>query len=206
MWIRTLIVAFGLALGIGLCAYVARQFTKIGGKGAVGTAFRWGLFPLAVFLLTFPLLAMHGLLRAIEGMTILILDLSTLLFFIGLVIGLWKESLRYKGPFVMDRTIALNRPVKKVFSVLLVIGLLALAPFLISYAATLILEDLTDLSISSPALEPAVRSFFDFYFPVGIGAAILSAVSATFSLAWDWTLGGVIESILTRITRARFGG
>lgn len=60
MWIRTLIVAFGLALGIGLCAYVARQFTKIGGKGAVGTAFRWGLFPLAVFLLTFPLLAMHG--------------------------------------------------------------------------------------------------------------------------------------------------
>ena len=53
MWIRTLIVAFGLALGIGLCAYVARQFTKIGGKGAVGTAFRWGLFPLAVFLLTF---------------------------------------------------------------------------------------------------------------------------------------------------------
>ena len=57
----------------------------------------------------------------------------------------------------MDRTIALNRPVKKVFSVLLVIGLLALAPFLISYAATLILEDLTDLSISSPALEPAVR-------------------------------------------------
>ena len=203
MWIRTLIVAFGLALGIGLCAYVARQFTKIGGKGAVGTAFRWGLFPLAVFLLTFPLLAMHGLLRAIEGMTILILDLSTLLFFIGLVIGLWKESLRYKGPFVMDRTIALNRPVKKVFSVLLVIGLLALAPFLISYAATLILEDLTDLSISSPALEPAVRSFFDFYFPVGIGAAILSAVSAAFSLAWDWTLG---ESILTRITRARFGG
>lgn len=155
-----------------------------------GTAFRWGLFPLAVFLLTFPLLAMHGLLRAIEGMTILILDLSTLLFFIGLVIGLWKESLRYKGPFVMDRTIALNRPVKKVFSVLLVIGLLALAPFLISYAATLILEDLTDLSISSPALEPAVRSFFDFYFPVGIGAAILSAVSAAFSLAWDWTLGG----------------
>ena len=158
MWIRTLIVAFGLALGIGLCAYVARQFTKIGGKGAVGTAFRWGLFPLAVFLLTFPLLAMHGLLRAIEGMTILILDLSTLLFFIGLVIGLWKESLRYKGPFVMDRTIALNRPVKKVFSVLLVIGLLALAPFLISYAATLILKDLTDLSISSPALEPAVQS------------------------------------------------
>ena len=187
MWIRTLIVAFGLALGIGLCAYVARQFTKIGGKGAVGTAFRWGLFPLAVFLLTFPLL-------------------GALLFLIGLVIGLWKESLRYKGPFVMDRTIALNRPVKKVFSVLLVIGLLALAPFLISYAATLILEDLTDLSISSPALEPAVRSFFDFYFPVGIGAAILSAVSAAFSLAWDWTLGGVIESILTRITRARFGG
>ena len=158
MWIRTLIVAFGLALGIGLCAYVARQFTKIGGKGAVGTAFRWGLFPLAVFLLTFPLLAMHGLLRAIEGMTILILDLSTLLFFIGLVIGLWKESLRYKGPFVMDRTIALNRPVKKVFSVLLVIGLLALAPFLISYAATLILEDLTDLSrISASALRRLSR-------------------------------------------------
>ena len=106
----------------------------------------------------------------------------------------------------MDRTIALNRPVKKIFLVLLVIGLLALAPFLISYAATLILEDLTDLSISSPALEPAVRSFFDLYFPVGIGAAILSAVSAAFSLAWDWTLGGVIESILTRITRTRFGG
>ncbi len=200
MWIRALVVVFGITLGVGLCAFVAKQISEIGGRGALGSAFRWGLLPAAVFIAVLPLLAMHGLLRAIAGTFILIANLSLLLFTAGLVIGLWKES-RKKGPFVMDRTIALNRPVKKIFSVLLLISIAVCTPYLAAWSGQLILRDLTDFSLSFPGAEPAVKAFLDVYRPAGICGIAAGAASLSLSLFYDWTLGGIIESALTRAAK-----
>ncbi|MCG5031308.1 hypothetical protein MAF45_07625 [Mesosutterella sp. OilRF-GAM-744-9] len=203
MWVRTLIVAFGLAMGIGLCAYVARRLMRLGGRGAAGTALRWGLFPLALFLVAAPLLAMHGLLRAIAGMTLLVAGLCAICFLVGLVIGLWKESLRNAGPYVLDPTIALNRPPKKFFAALLVVSLAGFAPWLFSYSVSLILLDLTDLSLNSPKLVAVFEDFSAKVAPAGAVSLAAAAVSGLMSLGYDWTLGAVIERILTAREKRR---
>lgn len=203
MWMRTLIVAFGIALGVGLCAYIARRISGLGGRGAAGTALRWGLFPLAVFLAASPLLAMHGLLRALAGMSILMTDICAIFFLTGLLIGLWKEAAAYDGPFVMDPTIALNRPVKKIFSLVMLAALVLLLPWAFSRGAVLVLEDLTDVAMNFPELLPGFESFCASYAPAGIAAALAAFVSLTLSLAYDWTVGALIEAALTAFAKRR---
>lgn len=203
MWIRTLIVAFGIALGVGLCAYVARCIARIGGRGALGTAFRWGLFPLAALLLALPLLAMHGLLRAMAGLAILLGVLCSIFFLGGLVIGLWKEAARYEGPFVMDRTIALNRPVKRLFSVLMLAGLALLLPWAAACSALFVLEDLENIAVNCPGLQQALVAFCHDGAPAGLAGLALSAASGLLSLGYDWTLGALVESLLTAIAKRR---
>lgn len=201
MWVRVLVILFCLALGAGLCFLVGRKIVSIGGSGAVGSAFRTGLIPVAVFLLLLPVLAMHGLLRSIAGTSILMGGACVMLFLIGLVIGLWRESVTYRGPFVLDPTIAFNRFPKKLFSVFLVLGLLGFAPLFAAQAAALILEDLTDLSLSSPSVEPAVQAFISCYRVPGAVSFAVAAAGLALSLGWDWTVGRALEAILTASAR-----
>ena len=203
MGLRVLALVLGLALGVGLFAYVASRVSQLGGKGAAGVAMRWGLFPLAVFLVCLPILAMHGMLRAIAGMSLLVGNLCLLFFVLGLVIGLWKEARRYRGPVVLDPTIALNKPVKKVFSVFLVVGILGLAPWTTCLAGEMVLADLTNVSLSSPELVSALAGFREWYFPIGLASAAISFISLCLSLAHDWLLGAVVESFLTSLARRR---
>ncbi len=203
MWIRMLFVAFGIALGVGLCAYVASRVARLGGRGAAGTAIRSGLLPLAIFLLLLPLLAMHGLLRAMAGIAILMAVLCSIFFLGGLVIGLWKEAARYEGPFVMDRTIALNRPVKKLFSVLMLLGLAFLLPWAFACSASFVGEDLENFALNYPVLIESLSAFARGSAPYGAAGLVVSALSAMLSLGYDWTVGAVIEALFTAIAKHR---
>ena len=203
MGMRILALVLGIALGVGLVAYVASRISSLGGRGAAGSALRWGLFPLAVFLVCLPLLAMHGMLRAIAGMSLLVGNLCLLCFVLGLVIGLWKEARRYSGPVILDPTIALNKPVKKLFSVLLVAGILGMAPWTTALAGEMVLQDLTNVSIEFPAVARALAAFREQYAPTGIVCALLAFVSLCFSLAYDWLFGAVVEAFLTSLARRR---